>query len=1701
MNKMFSKILTLVLVVCLAIGALSGISVAATGANKNSVGVARALSDEGIVLMKNENNALPLKQGANIAIFGEGQHLRLYTAEDFNHDNSMGIETLQKQHGYIPWGAGSSRALGVGGKDAAVDPLDALKMAEELGRINIYDAISQGYINALETSNSDETFVEYIPTEADYQGAVAAGVDTAIVVISRFDGECVDLPKAEWDLFESEKSVLQNATRHFKKVIVVLNTPTPINTNWAVANDMGIDVDSILFAGYGGMQGGYAIADVILGDVNPSGKLVTTYAKDLYDYPTTETFINDSSTQKYTEDIFLGYRYFETFDPEYTKVNFEFGFGLSYTTFNISTSDFKVEDGVVTVKATVTNTGNVAGKEVVQMYLSAPQGELGKAAKVLCGFDKTQLLQPGESETLTLTCKLNDLASFDDLGKTGNKSAYVLEAGDYKFYVGNSVKEAGSRLAGTHNVSELILVEQLTQQAKTNLDKRLLADGTFENLQVIEEEEVENALTTDTSVKVEAEDYYKKANGHTTEKFNGFIYEDGQWNTYTGTCLGATYSGSAIYKVLVGETGYYKLSFRMAKHTSYDSYSISVATSNTDSNFVTVADTGAQTLTKSGYHSYIDAPCATWVKLNEGDNYVKLAFTGSPNVDFFTVTGINYVPEGAIKIEGESFDKALSANGLSFENSKASCTLYNDADGLWYTYSATLMNNTYKGRAVYVVDVEKGGTYSVGMRAARHADTRYPTYQVTVKASATTTFADGITSPVIDKTNSAHPSSYHSFSDFKFDGTIELKKGVNYIQLTNTGYPNIDFFTLTLKEEKTENYVPEEKDEYYQLKDVVSGTVTMDDFVNQMTNEELATFYVSYKSYNFGGSDEVNSKYGFLRVSVSDGPSGIGSKGSSFPCETIIACTWNTDLVEAFGRVMGAELYDNNVEVWLAPGVNLHRNPLSGRNSEYYSEDPFISGIMAVTTIKAVQRYGVSVCIKHFVCNEKEGNKLAQDVRVSERALREIYLKPFEMAVKDAKAQGIMSSYNLVNGVAMNENKDILTNILRREWGHQYYISGDWNNNKDMIKEINAGHGVREPYNYCDIDAVIEAIHEGKIERETLLTGAKYELNTLMRGKRNYTTWTDEVCNGKHNYVNDVCSVCHAPDPMVFTNLEATLNSLVDNMTQTVGYKLKVTESTFEATSKTIIQGTFDSNINTLNSDKTRAELTLYNSMESKSILKVKMGIYVVDSNEWPRVSGDSSFSYIGDSGVYFDGNWLYIPYGATATVYCDLSNSKYDNFVHKKSDGTEKTYARSKYLSLVYLGAPDAKAGDSIYMKGENLSFKKNSILGTTLEAVNTDVAFIGTYNVESVLTGDYGKVLNSKLLTDAGLMATNGKFFDGNVGAYYVLKATDNADYIFKGWYDENDNLISDEELVRYNTLSVPAGENNIYAKYVTKNAKAFTNKIQGADLDIGSTLTVNYYADLDEAHKNAVLSVTRNGNITKIAGEKDLTTGMYVFSYEGINPQCMADNLKAELIFEGDVINRIDEYSVKKYAQNQLSKTAKEIGISQAKYDALKTLLSDMLFYGDASQDYKEYKQDNYATKDVVGLTPSNFTVPVDGVRVVSGNTDSNNQISSCGLNMSNVNRIYFNVKVTDATVYVDGKEVEPDANGKVYTDAIKATGFSTKHTAEIKKGDNVLAKVEYNVNAYIASKHNSPNVGNIVQALNNYGVAAKTYALTK
>ena len=204
-------------------------------------------------------------------------------------------------------------------------------------------------------------------------------------------------------------------------------------------------LNAILLAGQAGNATGNIVADVVLGKSIPSGKLTDTWAASYEDYPSSKNFSHnngDTNDEYYSDGIYVGYRYFETFAPE--KVMYEFGFGLSYTEFSMETvkaeSTGNGKDAKIALSIRVKNTGEAAGKEAAQVYVSAPQGQLGKPAKVLCGFAKTKLLAPGEEEVLELTIPVSRFASYDDSGVTGHKSCYVLEEGLYKIYVGNSVR-------------------------------------------------------------------------------------------------------------------------------------------------------------------------------------------------------------------------------------------------------------------------------------------------------------------------------------------------------------------------------------------------------------------------------------------------------------------------------------------------------------------------------------------------------------------------------------------------------------------------------------------------------------------------------------------------------------------------------------------------------------------------------------------------------------------------------------------------------------------------------------------------------------------------------------------------------------------------------------------------------------------------------------------------------------------------------------------------------------------------------------------------------------------------------------------------------------------------------------------------------------------------------------------------------------
>ena len=432
-----------------------------------------------MVLLKNEKNTLPIRRGTKVALFGKG--------------------TVD----YVKGGGGSG--------DVTVEYIrnlyEGMKIKEDEGKVEVFDKLAKYYEKDIQKQYADGavpgmTVEPELPDEL--LNEAREYTDTAVITICRFSGEGWDrkceaaqdgyvldgeekrnselsakiFENGDFCLTNAENAMVEKVKKAFPHVIVVMNVGGIVDTKWFRDCD---EIQSVLMAWQGGMEGGLATADILCGDVNPSGKLSDTYAKDLEDYPSTANFHESPNYVEYTDDIYVGYRYFETIAQAKEKVNYPFGYGLSYTEFSIEPIWSGEKDGTIYVTAEVTNTGSFPGKEVVQLYYGAPQGLLGKPARVLGAFEKTKELKPGETETLVLTIPTASMASYDDLGKV-QKSAYVLEKGDYHFYLGNSVRDAGL-LGFVWTLDENQVTLQLMEKmAPSQLPKRLLADGSFEEL-------------------------------------------------------------------------------------------------------------------------------------------------------------------------------------------------------------------------------------------------------------------------------------------------------------------------------------------------------------------------------------------------------------------------------------------------------------------------------------------------------------------------------------------------------------------------------------------------------------------------------------------------------------------------------------------------------------------------------------------------------------------------------------------------------------------------------------------------------------------------------------------------------------------------------------------------------------------------------------------------------------------------------------------------------------------------------------------------------------------------------------------------------------------------------------------------------------------------------------------------------------------
>ncbi len=697
---------------------------------------AREAVAEGIVMLQNRGEVLPLAKGSRIALFGRSQFCYYKSGT-----GSGGLVNTA----YV---TGIAEAFA---KDERYTLHEGLKaLYEEWLKDHPFDTGS-GWAQ-------EPWFQEEMPVTRKTVEKIREESDTAVIIIGRTAGEDKDnlVTEGSYLLTRAEEQMLENVCSVFARTVVLLNVGNIIDMKWVEK----YAPSAVLYVWQGGQEGGNGVLDVLSGDVSPSGKLPDTIAFDIADYPSTK-YYGDSKRNFYAEDIYVGYRYFSTFAPE--KVLYPFGYGLSYTTFTTTASlapdKSDITEGV-TVNMQVVNTGAHAGKEVVQIYCEAPQGMLGKASRSLCGFAKTNTLLPGEMQKMTVMIPAVYLVSYDDAGITGHKSCSVLEAGEYVFYAGENVRDAGK--IGSLSVDETIVIEEL--------EEAMAPVTAFEHMRT------------------------------------GGRREDG---TY---------------------------------HVEWQDTSLRTA----------------------------DPGVRRQERLPE-----EYAYTG---------------------------------------------------------------------------------------------------------------------------------------------------------------------------------------DQGYRLCDVESGKADMGQFLAQLTDEELCCIIrgegmcspkvTPGTAAAFGGVTESLQNYGIPVGCCADGPSGIrmdcGTVAFAMPNGTCLACTFNVELVEELYEWEGLELRKNQIDTLLGPGMNIHRNPLNGRNFEYFSEDPLLTGKMVVAQLNGMHRYDVTGTIKHFACNNQEFSRNFVEAVISERALREIYLKGYEIAVKEGKARSIMSTYGPVNGFWTAGAYDLLTTILRKEWGYTGIVMTDW---------------------------------------------------------------------------------------------------------------------------------------------------------------------------------------------------------------------------------------------------------------------------------------------------------------------------------------------------------------------------------------------------------------------------------------------------------------------------------------------------------------------------------------------------------------------------------------------------------------------------------------------------------------------------------
>ncbi len=994
--------------------------------------IIREVAEEGIVLIKNEENMLPFGK-ETVAVFGRTQ-----------------VDTIK-------CGTGSAYCE----SEYMIDILTGLENAG----ISVDRPLAEKYRRWAE-ENSIASFGVWgngshvnpeMPISAEEIEAVSRRAEKAIIVIGRTAGENDDVMPIEGDylLSADEKALVENVCRYFDKVLVVANVGNLIGYDFTERRE----IRALVLLHLPGMEGGNALGNVLSGKVSPSGKLTDTIATVYADYPSSAYFGKKSGIeQNYYEDIFVGYRYFETFETAKNRVLYPFGHGLSYTDFDLKCTSFDCENGVngtLSAVISVKNTGKYAGKEVVMLYSTAPSGALGAPKYELRAFAKTKLLAPGEEERLTLCLKLSDLASFDDTGVLGTPNAWVLMKGAYTVSLGNNVRTLTP--IGTFENPETLVVKTCVPMA-TQLEKRLLANGEYEKLNTIPRDP-SLGIFIDPMQKnvIEAEEYYEKDE----------------------TCV--------TYRVEITAAGIYTVRFEG------EMMEVSLNGRPLPAHHEYYGENGFDTVIPLGVQSFTFA----------GEKGARITLTKNDSPALIVAEGESYV-EG-----GKYAECGLWVTNHPFTD---------DGGDIKFGRALTRMHS--EGRyALYKLDVEKAGVYDVRLR--------YSSTRAERLLSDTFSFLVSNVTQDIEPVTLKHTTDEAGTFVFETSAPIRLAlpKGEAFLKIVSktsespiTAYliftpSDRGMYTaeetaadVTTVSEDTANgtVIPRrplaEVMGEYDFRRVLDGTLSMDAFVDSLTDEELSLLTCGNGNGHIGYMPER----GIPEAYWSDGPVGLRQpfRVSVYPSSTMVAATWNMELAREYARAIATEANLYNVDIWLAPAMNIHRDPCCGRNFEYYSEDPYLSGMISSAMTEGAKEFDVATTIKHFAANSTEYLRMKSNSRLSARAFREIYARGFEISIRECEPWALMTSYNHINGIKVCEDPVICEDILRRELGFTGTLITDYGNDSVHVKELSAGHDLK--MHFGDPKSVEAAMGDGTLAREKVKRSVKYILEMIARtaGKR-----------------------------------------------------------------------------------------------------------------------------------------------------------------------------------------------------------------------------------------------------------------------------------------------------------------------------------------------------------------------------------------------------------------------------------------------------------------------------------------------------------------------------------------------------------------------------------------------------------------------